>query len=285
MPRAGAAESAARAIARPTRRKAARKKAAGKKTTRKKTAPKKTARRAAGARPATAPREEARLRRQAGRIVRQLQEDYPEAKCALDHRSALELLVATILSAQCTDRRVNQVTPALFARYPDAAAFAAADPDELETLIHSTGFFRNKARSIRGAGQKLAEEHGGEVPDTMEALLTLPGVARKTANVVLGTWFGKAEGVVVDTHVFRISHRLGLTPKQNPAQTERRLMELLPRCEWTDYSHRLIHHGRAICLARNPKCRECSLESLCPRLGVPDAELPPPTPRPARRRA
>lgn len=233
---------------------------------------------------------EAALRRRAGRITRQLEKDYPGAECALTHRSALQLLIATILSAQCTDRRVNQVTPGLFARYADAAAFAEADPDELETLIHSTGFFRNKTRSIRGACRRITEEHRGEVPDTMESLLALPGVARKTANVVLGTWFGKAEGVVVDTHVFRISHRLGLTAKQNPAQTERRLMELLPRREWTDYSHRVIHHGRAICLARSPKCRECSLEAMCPRLGVPDpdapaAPKPPPKTRTTRRRA
>ena len=228
---------------------------------------------------------EAALRRRAGRVTRQLEQDYPGAECALTHESALQLLVATILSAQCTDRRVNQVTPGLFARYPDAAAFSEADPDELETLIHSTGFFRNKARSIRGACRRITEEHGGEVPDTMESLLALPGVARKTANVVLGTWFGKAEGVVVDTHVFRISHRLGLTGKQNPTQTERRLMELLPRPEWTDYSHRVIHHGRAVCLARNPKCRECSLEAMCPRLGVPDPDAAaPPKPRTTRKR-
>lgn len=248
---------------------------------------KKTLRRAAARAPKPADgAEEAALRRSAGRIIRQLKEDYPAAECALHHGSALQLLVATILSAQCTDRRVNQVTPGLFARYPDAAAFAESDPDELETLIHSTGFFRNKTRSIRGACRRITEEHGGEVPDTMESLLALPGVARKTANVVLGTWFGKAEGVVVDTHVFRISHRLGLTAKQNPAQTERRLMELLPRREWNDYSHRVIHHGRAVCLARNPKCRECSLEAMCPRLGVPDpAASAPPKPRTPRKRA
>lgn len=247
---------------------------------------KKTLRRAAAppAKPADNA-EEAALRRRAGRITRQLAKDYPGAECALTHESALQLLIATILSAQCTDRRVNQVTPGLFARYPDAAAFAESDPDELETLIHSTGFFRNKARSIRGACRRITEEHGGETPDTMESLLALPGVARKTANVVLGTWFGKAEGVVVDTHVFRISHRLGLTARQNPAQTERRLMELLPRPEWTDYSHRVIHHGRAVCLARSPKCRECSLEAMCPRLGVPDPDAAaPPKPRTPRKR-
>lgn len=286
-PRPGADARAGDGRATPARKKPVRKKAVRKKVVRKNTIRKKTARRTATG-PAAAevpPAEEAALRRQAGRVVRGMAREYPGAECALTHRSALELLVATILSAQCTDRRVNQVTPGLFARYPDAPAFAASDPDELETLIHSTGFFRNKARSIRGACRKIVEEHGGAVPDTMEALLTLPGVARKTANVVLGTWFGKAEGVVVDTHVFRISHRLGLTAKQNPAQTERRLMALLPRKEWNDYSHRVIHHGRAVCLARNPKCRECSLEALCPRLGVPDAAIAPPAPRPARRRA
>lgn len=258
---------------------------AGGKTTKKAGRKKKTLRSAAAppAKPADSA-EEAALRRRAGRITRQLAKDYPGAECALTHESALQLLIATILSAQCTDRRVNQVTPGLFARYPDAAAFAESDPDELETLIHSTGFFRNKARSIRGACRRITEEHRGEVPDTMESLLALPGVARKTANVVLGTWFGKAEGVVVDTHVFRISHRLGLTAGQNPAQTERRLMELLPRPEWIDYSHRVIHHGRAVCLARNPKCRECSLEAMCPRLGVPDPDAAaPPKPRTPRK--
>ena len=196
--------------------------------------------------------------------------EYAAAECALQHESALQLLIATILSAQCTDRRVNMVTPALFARYPTAADLAEADPDALETMIHSTGFFRNKARSIMGAGERIRDEFGGEVPGTMDELLTLPGVARKTANVVLGTWFGKNEGVVVDTHVFRIAHRLGLTPKKNPAHTEQRLMALLPRREWTDFSHRIILHGRAVCSARNPKCRECALETLCPRLGLED---------------
>ena len=176
-----------------------------------------------------------------------LAKEYSAAECALLHESALQLLVATILSAQCTDRRVNMVTPALFARYPAVGDFAAADPDELEEMIHSTGFFRNKTRSIMGACQRIRDDFGGEVPDNMEDLLTLPGVARKTANVVLGTWFGKNEGVVVDTHVFRISHRLGLAPKKNTAHTEQRLMALVPRREWTNFSHRVILHGRAIC--------------------------------------
>ena len=231
-------------------------------------------------------RAEAALRRRAGRVGRALAAEYPAPRCALHHDSALQLLVATILSAQCTDRRVNQVTPALFARYRSAADFAGADPDELEGLIHSTGFFRNKARSIMGAGQRLRDEFGGEVPATMEELLTLPGVARKTANVVLGTWFGKNEGVVVDTHVFRIAHRLGLTPKKTPARTEQRLMALLPRREWTDFSHRVILHGRAVCAARNPACRSCSLEAMCPKNGVEPPEPAPrrPPARPARTR-
>jgi len=224
------------------------------------------------------------LRRRAGRIVRVLAREYNAAECALLHDSALQLLVATILSAQCTDRRVNMVTPALFARYPTADDFADADPDELEEMIHSTGFFRNKTRSIMGACQRIRDDFGGEVPDNMEDLLTLPGVARKTANVVLGTWFGKNEGVVVDTHVFRISHRLGLAPKKPTNHTEQRLMALVPRREWTNFSHRVILHGRAVCDARNPKCRECTLESMCPRNGV----EPPPSERvrtPGRRRA
>lgn len=189
-------------------------------------------------------------------------------------------MVATILSAQCTDRRVNLVTPELFARYPTAGDFADADPDELERMIHSTGFFRNKARSIMGAGQRIRDAFGGEVPATMEELLTLPGVARKTANVVLGTWFGKNEGVVVDTHVFRIAHRLGLTPKKSPTHTEQRLMAVLPRREWTDFSHRVILHGRAVCRARNPACRECALDRICPKNGV---EHPAAAPLAARR--
>ena len=208
------------------------------------------------------------LRRRAGRIVRVLARDYNAAECALIHDSALQLLVATILSAQCTDRRVNLVTPALFRRYPTADDFADADPDELEEMIHSTGFFRNKTRSIMGACQRIRDDFGGEVPDTMEDLLTLPGVARKTANVVLGTWFKKNEGVVVDTHVFRIAHRLGLAPKKTTNHTEQRLMALVPRREWTNFSHRVILHGRAVCDARNPKCRDCALESMCPRDGV-----------------
>ena len=203
----------------------------------------------------------------AKRVVDRLAVDYPDAHCALVHSSALELLVATILSAQCTDVRVNLVTATLFKKYRGARAFAEADPRELERDIRSTGFFRNKARSIRGAARLLMEKHGGRVPDTMEELLELPGVARKTANVVLGTWFKKPTGVVVDTHVGRISRRLGLTREEDPKKIERDLMAMLAPEEWIDFSHRLIWHGRAICGARKAKCEECSFASCCPSAG------------------
>lgn len=201
-----------------------------------------------------------------------LRRTYPEATCALHHRSALELLVATILSAQCTDERVNKVTPGLFRRYPDAAAFAAADPAELESLIRSTGFFRNKAKSLIGMGTVLTTRFGGRVPDTMDELLALPGVARKTANCVLGTWFGKNEGVVVDTHVGRLALRLGLLDSARDAKDavriERDLMALFPPAAWTYLSHALIEHGRSICLARKPRCAECPLARHCPSAGA-----------------
>jgi len=200
-------------------------------------------------------------------ILEQLRELYPDAKCALDFRSPLQLLVATILSAQCTDERVNKVTPALFAAYPDAAALAAAEPAALEKAIHSTGFFRNKAKSIRGAARMLVDNFGGEVPSTMEELLQLPGVARKTANVVLGTWFKKASGVVVDTHVHRVARRLQLTREEDPKKIERDLMGLLPQAEWINFSHRLIWHGRKLCAARKPKCDGCPLAEDCPSAG------------------
>lgn len=174
------------------------------------------------------------------------------------------MLIATILSAQCTDERVNQVTPGLFQRFPDASSMAAADPSELEEIIRSTGFFRNKAKSIIGASQRIHEAFAGSVPSTMEELLTLPGVARKTANVVLGTWFGKAEGVVVDTHVTRLSARLGFSEESDPAKIERDLMLAVPREEWTVFSHRLILHGRRICKAVKPQCPACYLADLCP---------------------
>jgi len=200
-------------------------------------------------------------------ILRGLARSYGDAHCALVHSNVLELLVATILSAQCTDNRVNIVTRELFKKYRTAKDFAEADPRELEQDIRSTGFYRNKAKSIRGAARLLVEKHGGEVPDTMEELLELPGVARKTANVVLGTWFKKAEGVVVDTHVHRITRRLQLTREDDPKKIERDLMKLLPREEWTNFSHRLIWHGRRICVARKPKCGECPIAESCPSAG------------------
>jgi endonuclease-3 len=207
------------------------------------------------------------LRRRAGRIVRSLARLYPDAACGLRHADPLQLLVATILSAQCTDARVNQVTPALFARYPDARAFAAADPPELEKLIQSTGFFRNKARNIIGCCRALVQRHGGSVPATMEELVPLPGVGRKTANVVLGDAFG-TPGITVDTHVGRLSRRLGLTAETDPVKVERDLMRLVPRKEWTPFSHRLIFHGRQVCHARRPDCAGCGLADLCPKIGV-----------------
>jgi endonuclease III len=196
-------------------------------------------------------------------ILKRLQVRYPDVQCALHHRSAWELLVATILSAQCTDVRVNMVTPELFRLYPTPKHLAAARPEEIEPVIRTTGFFRNKARSIVGAAKKVVEEFGGEVPDEMDQLLTIPGAARKTANVVLGSWFKKNEGVVVDTHVQRISRRLELTKEEAPPKIEQDLMRILPRAKWTDFSHQIIHHGRALCIARKAKCAECPLEDLC----------------------
>jgi len=196
-------------------------------------------------------------------ILARLDELYPGATCALGHKSAWDLLVATILSAQCTDVRVNMVTPGLFEKYPTAAHFAALKPEELEPDIRSTGFFRNKSKSIVGAARKVVQEFGGKVPDAMEPLLTLPGVARKTANVVLGTWFKKATGVVVDTHVQRISRRLELTREEDPQKIERDLMRVLPREKWIGFAHQIIWHGRKLCVARNPKCADCPLETLC----------------------
>ena len=196
-------------------------------------------------------------------ILKALDEAYPDAVCALNHRSPWELLVATILSAQCTDVRVNMVTPELFRRFPTPAAMANASLPELEALIRTTGFFRNKAKSIKGAAQAIVERFGGQVPQTLEELITVPGAARKTANVVLGVSFGKAEGVVVDTHVFRIARRLELAKGETPQVVEQDLMRVLPQEKWIDFSHQVIHHGRKVCVARNPKCRECALEQLC----------------------
>jgi endonuclease-3 len=200
----------------------------------------------------------------ARRIVARLERAYPDATCALHHTSALELVVATILSAQCTDARVNLVTPALFAKYRTAADYATADPRALELEIQSTGFFRNKTKSIIGMAQALVERHGGQVPDTMEDLTGLPGVGRKTANVILGTWFKKNEGVVVDTHVHRITRLLKLTKQDDPAKIEQDLMQLLPRDKWTWFSHTLIQHGRQVCIARRPRCEQCVVNRLCP---------------------
>src|SRR3984957_14155774 len=196
-------------------------------------------------------------------ILDVLRKTYPGVVCALNHKSAGELTVATILSAQCTDVRVNLVTPALFKAFPTPKAMAAASLPELEALIRTTGFFRNKAKSIQGAGRIVTEAFGGEVPQTMEELLRIPGAARKTANVVLGSWFGIAVGVVVDTHVLRISRRLELTKETTPEKVEKDLMRVIPQTKWIDYSHEIIFHGRQICIARKPKCVDCTLEHLC----------------------
>jgi endonuclease III len=212
--------------------------------------------------------ESADERRRVQGILSRLQENIPDAACALRHESAYQLLVATILSAQCTDKRVNLVTPELFRRYPDAAALSGADPAELREVVRSTGFFRNKARNLIAAATAIARDFAGRVPDRMEDLLSLPGVARKTANVVLGTWFGIADGVVVDTHVSRLSKRLGLTEATDPLKIERDLMAKVPRSHWIDFSHRLIHHGRRTCDARRPRCAECFLAELCPSAEV-----------------
>jgi endonuclease-3 len=207
-------------------------------------------------------------KRHAARVAKLLAAEYPDAECALEFRSPLELLIATILSAQCTDVRVNLVTKDLFRRYRSAEDFARADLSELERQIKSTGFFRNKAKNIQACCRQLVEEHGGEAPQELEQLVKLPGVGRKTANVVLGTAFQIAVGVVVDTHVARLTWRLGLTKHKDPVKIERDLMGLLPSKEWVDFSHRLIHHGRRVCIARNPKCEICRLEKICPRVGV-----------------
>jgi endonuclease-3 len=201
-------------------------------------------------------------------IVAGLAKEYADAECALHHKNAFELLVATILSAQCTDERVNMVTPALFKSFPTPAAFAAAPIDKIEKAIQSTGFFRNKAKSIQAASKAIVEKHGGKVPQELDEMVELAGVGRKTANVVLGVAYGKATGVVVDTHVGRLSRRLGLTDHDDPVKVEADLMAILPQSEWIDFSHRLIHHGRRVCQARKPKCDACVLEELCPKIGV-----------------
>lgn len=218
-------------------------------------------------------------RRRAGKIVAQLKNEYADATCALHHKNALQLLIATILSAQSTDETVNKVTPAVFERYPDAESLAAADPAEVERMIHRTGFFRQKTKSIIGACEAIAREFGGEVPDTMAGLLQLRGVARKTANVVLGTWFGRNEGVVVDTHVGRLAHRLALTwsskNDKDAVKIEQDMMQVIPHDDWTFTSHALIWHGRRVCAARKPDCAGCVLNKLCPSAFTFDNGAPP----------
>jgi endonuclease-3 len=204
------------------------------------------------------------VRERVERLVKALPKVYPDAHCELDFRNPLELLVATILSAQCTDKRVNAVTPALFAKYRSAADYAKASPATIEKMIRSTGFFRSKTKSIRGAAVAIVAEHGGRVPDTMEKLHSLPGVGRKTANVVLGNAFGKDEGIVVDTHVIRLSHRFQITRQTDAEKIEQDLMKLVPRKHWTNWSHWLIWHGRRRCFARKPDCRRCEIFQLCP---------------------
>ena len=210
----------------------------------------------------------AERKRAAGKVLRRLHADYPDAECALVHRSPFELLVATILSAQCTDERVNIVTKDLFRKYRGPAAFARAPLADIETAIKSTGFFRNKAKSIKAASTELVEKHKGKVPQDLDALVALAGVGRKTANVVLGTAFAIPTGVVVDTHVGRLSRRLGLTKETDPVKVEQELIQLLPKKEWIDFSHRMIHHGRQICNARKPLCDKCSMNKFCPKIGV-----------------
>lgn len=227
-------------------------------------------------------------RRRVRKLLELLHETYPGATCALIHENPYQLLVATILSAQCTDKRVNVVTPALFARFPRASALARAETGELERLIQSTGFFRNKTRSLLGMSQAVVERFEGEIPDTLDELTQLPGVGRKTANVVLGTSFGKQEGVVVDRHVTRVSRLLALTDCTDPEKIEQDLMHIVPREEWTNFSHMLIHHGRQICIARRPRCEICPLYDYCPGhrpllQSIQSAGMAPPGARPGRR--
>jgi endonuclease-3 len=211
-------------------------------------------------------------KKRARRLLRGLEKAYPEAPCALKHESAYQLLTAVILSAQCTDERVNAAMPELFRQFPTPADLAKASQQDVEKLIKSLGFFRAKAANIRGMAKGLIDRFDGQVPDNMEDLVSLPGVGRKTANVVLGTWFDIPSGVVVDTHVKRISNLFGLTESKNPSIIERELREILPRKSWIEYSHRVIHHGRRVCIARRPRCWECSLLSNCRRVGLPPLE-------------
>ncbi|HEX9728401.1 MAG TPA: endonuclease III [Gemmatimonadales bacterium] len=216
-----------------------------------------------------------------GPIIRRLRRAYPDAECSLEHEDPLQLLVATILSAQCTDERVNMVTPVLFARYRTAQDYADANPDDLSEIIKSTGFYRNKTKSLIGMGRALVERHAGLVPRTMEELVKVPGAGRKTANVVLGNAFGVDEGVVVDTHVKRIAHRLALTRQATPEKVERDLMRVVPKKHWTLFPHLMIHHGRVICQARTPHCEACPINDLCP---FPGGASPRQTPRASGKR-
>jgi endonuclease-3 len=211
----------------------------------------------------TKPKNQAERKARVAAILKKLDEMYPDATCALTHRNPWELLVATILSAQCTDKRVNEVTPALFRKYPTPQDFAAVRPEALAVDIRSTGFFNNKAKSITGAAKKITGEFGGKVPKTLEELITVPGAARKTANVVLGTGYGIASGVVVDTHMLRVSRRLDLTKHTEPVKVEQDLIRIVPQEKWILFSHQVIHHGRALCIARKPKCAECRLDPIC----------------------
>lgn len=211
---------------------------------------------------------EAARRTRARTIIQKLRRHYPDAHCALDHANALELLVATVLSAQCTDERVNKVTPALFCRFRSAADYASADIGELEDLVRTTGFFRSKAKALKGIGSVLMDRFSGEVPRELESLTSLPGVGRKTANVVLGNAFGVACGIVVDTHVKRLAYRLGLATAKTPEKIEAELLKVVPRADWILFSHLLIFHGRQVCKARRPRCEICPLEGLCPKRGV-----------------
>ncbi|MCC6476223.1 endonuclease III [bacterium] len=209
-----------------------------------------------------------KLKGRAAAITEELFKLYPQPKCALEHRDAFQLAVATILSAQCTDERVNMVTPVLFKNYPTAQKLAKATQDEIEAIIQSTGFFRNKAKNILGFANAIMSEYGGEVPQSLDELVKLPGIGRKTANVVMGTGFGIASGVVVDTHVTRLSYRMGLTKEEDAVKIERDLLELLPQGNWINFSHAMIWHGRRVCDARKPKCGECTLSKLCPKTGL-----------------
>jgi endonuclease-3 len=212
---------------------------------------------------AAKPKNQAERKARVATILKDLDEMYPNATCALHHRNPWELLVATILSAQCTDKRVNEVTPGLFEKYPTPRDFAAARQEVLANDIRSTGFFNNKAKSLIGAAKKIVDQFGGKVPRTLEELITVPGAARKTANVVLGTAYGIASGVVVDTHVQRVSRRLDLTKHEEPVKIEQDLMKIIPKDRWILFSHQIIHHGRALCVARKPKCAECKLNPVC----------------------